>query len=92
MSRPYLQVNRFRQLKHPIPFMTANSNIPMNNPDEKTAANTPAPAPDIIPIEKLVDSMKPEKPLIIPGTTAAFGAASGMTGGASSTSSAPGQP
>jgi pilus assembly protein CpaC len=44
-------------------FLPPNSGIPMNTPDAKTAANTPAPAPQTIPVEKLVDSMKPEMPL-----------------------------
>ena len=33
----------------------------MNNPDAKTAANTPAPAPQTIPVERLIDSMKPKR-------------------------------
>jgi pilus assembly protein CpaC len=48
----------------------------MNTPDAKTAANTPAPAPPTLPVEKLVDSMKPEPPLMIEGGGVTFGAAS----------------
>ena len=65
----------------------------MHNPDAKTAANTPAPAPPTIPVEALIDSMKPEKPLVIEGTNGSFGAAStgAAGGGASTTSAAPQQ-
>jgi len=48
----------------------------MNQPDAKTAANTPAPAPDTIPVETLIQSMKPEKALVIEGDSGGFGAAS----------------
>jgi pilus assembly protein CpaC len=76
-------------LKFPQKFLLPNSNIPMNTPDAKTAANTPAPAPPVIPIEKLMDSLKPETPLVIEGASATFGAASsgGSTSAASTTSS-----
>jgi pilus assembly protein CpaC len=80
-------------LKYPTPFLESNSHIPMNTPDAKTAANTPAPAPPAIPVETLVDSMKPEKPLVIEGTNGSFGAAStgATSGGASATPAAPQQ-
>jgi pilus assembly protein CpaC len=45
----------------------------MNNPDAKTAANTPPPAPPSMPVEKLIDSMKPEVPLVIEGGAGTFG-------------------
>ena len=64
------------ELKFPAKFLPPNSGIPMNTPDAKTAANTPAPAPPTIPVEKLVDSMKPETPLMIEGASGTFGASS----------------
>ena len=72
-------------------FMPPNSNIPMHQPDEKTAENTLPPSPPSLPIEKLLESMKPEKPLIIESGAGAFGQGGGMinsssAGGASSTS------
>lgn len=67
-------------VKYPIKFLPSNSNNPMNQPDAKTAANTPAPKPDVIPVETLIQSMKPEKSLVIEGSTGGFGAASSMTG------------
>jgi pilus assembly protein CpaC len=63
------------QLKYPVAFLPPNSNIPMNTPDGKTAANTPPTAPTSVPVETLVDSMKPEKPLIIETSTGGFGMA-----------------
>jgi pilus assembly protein CpaC len=63
-------------LKFPVEFLPPNSGVPMNNPDAKTAANTPAPAPATIPIEKLIESMRPETPLVIEDSTGGFGAAS----------------
>jgi pilus assembly protein CpaC len=76
-------------LKYPGSFLPPNSNIPIHTPDAKTAANTPPPAPPTIPIEKLIESMKPERPLVISGESGQFGTAGaptstggGATGGA----------
>ena len=75
------------QLNNPIPFLPPNSNIAMHNPDAKTAENTQAPAPSAIPVEKLIESMKPEKPLVIEGATGQFGApGASMNGGGASNS------
>jgi pilus assembly protein CpaC len=76
-------------LKYPEAFMPPNSNIPMHQPDEKTADNTlPPPAPEV-PVETLIDSMKPEKPLVIESGSGGFGTSSqsiNSGGGTSSTS------
>jgi pilus assembly protein CpaC len=61
----------------PVPFMPPNSNITMHQPDAKTPENTLPPAPASMPVETLVDSMKPEKPLVIETGNGGFG-----TGGA----------
>ena len=73
------------ELKYPVKFLPPNSNVPMHNPDAKTADNTPAPAPATIPVETLIQSMKPEKPLVIDSTTGGFGHATsaGAAGGSS---------
>ena len=71
------------ELKYPVEFLPPNSNVPMHNPDAKTAENTPAPVPATIPVETLIQSMKPEKPLVIEGATGGFGTGSSMGGGAS---------
>ena len=79
------------ELKFPTKFLPPNTGIPMNTPDAKTADNTPAPAPATIPVEKLVDSLKPEPPLEIEGAQGGFGNASSSTSSSSSTTSAPPQ-
>jgi len=66
-------------LKFPAKFLPPNSGIPMNNPDAKNAANTPPPAPPTLPVEKLIESMRPEPPLVIEGAVGGFGAASTST-------------
>ena len=63
-------------LHYPETFIPPNSNIAMHQPDEKTPANTLPPAPASLPVETLIDSMKPEKPLVIEGATGGFGATS----------------
>jgi pilus assembly protein CpaC len=81
-------------LKLPTKFLPSNSNIPMNHPDAKTAANTQAPASATIPVETLIQSMKPERPLVIEGGTGGFGTASSASqsssgGGAATSVGAP---
>jgi len=76
--------------KFPKKFLPPNSGIPMNNPDAKTATNTGAPAPPVLPVEKLIDSMRPEKPLIIESATGNFGSGGGGTGATGTTAPMPG--
>jgi pilus assembly protein CpaC len=78
-------------LKFPAKFLPPNSGIPMNTPDAKTAANTQAPAPPTMPVEKLIDSMKPETPLMIEGGSGGFGSGGGAlpTGSSAASSSQP---
>ena len=64
------------ELKYPVPFLPTNSGIPMHNPDDKNPNNTMPPSPPSIPVEQLIESMKPEAPLVIEGA-GGFGAASG---------------
>jgi pilus assembly protein CpaC len=73
--------SKLPDVKMPVKFLPSNSNSPMNHPDEKSAANTPAPSPSVIPVETLIESMKPEKPLVIEGGTGGFGAASSTNSG-----------
>jgi len=71
-------------LNFPDPqFIPPNSNIPMHQPDEKTAENTLPPPASAVPVETLIESMKPEKPLVINAN------GSVNSGGAASSSSAP---
>jgi hypothetical protein len=65
------------ELKYPKEFMSPNSGIAMHQPDGKPAggtadANVP-PQPAKIPVEQLIQSMQPEKPLVVSG---GFGGAS----------------
>ncbi|WP_263353634.1 type II and III secretion system protein family protein [Acidicapsa acidisoli] len=78
------------ELHYPTKFLPPNSSIPMNTPDAKTAANTMAPAPPSMPVERLIESMKPETPLVVDSGTVTFGGATaGAAGSATSNSPAP---
>ncbi len=78
------------ELKYPDKFLPPNSNVPMHQPDEKTAGATPATPPTSVPVETLIDSMKPEKPLVIEGTNGVFGTAGApINSGGPSTGAAP---
>jgi pilus assembly protein CpaC len=81
-------------LHYPEPFIPPNSNIEMHQPDAKTPANTMPPAPASLPVETLIQSMKPEKPLVIENATGGFGAAGAPinSGGGANTSTGIGTP
>ena len=74
---PYPAGAPLPDLKWPDKFMPPNSNIPMHQPDAKTAENTLPPPPPTLPIEKLLESMKPEKPLMIESGSGGFGTGGG---------------
>jgi pilus assembly protein CpaC len=76
-------------LKYPVKFLPPNSGIPMNTPDAKTSANSLPPAPATMPIEKLIDSMKPEAPLVIEGGGTFGNGAGGAISSAPSAAPAP---
>jgi pilus assembly protein CpaC len=61
------------ELHYPDKFMPPNSNIAVHQPDAKSAENTLPPAQPTIPVETLVNSMRPEKTLVIEGATGGFG-------------------
>jgi len=63
------------QLTYPEKFLPPNSTAALHHPDDKTADNTPAPPPATLPMEKLIESMRPETPLFIDSATGGFGAA-----------------
>jgi pilus assembly protein CpaC len=73
------------ELKFPEGFLPPNSPIPMHTPDTKAAGTAPPPPPATIPVEKLVESQKPEVPLVIDGGMGVGGGG----GGAVSTQPAP---
>jgi pilus assembly protein CpaC len=73
------------RLNYPENFLPPNSDIPMTNPvTNVSGAKPPISAPQSIPVEKLIESMKPEKPLVMEGSYSSGGYSSG-----SSTSSTP---
>jgi pilus assembly protein CpaC len=73
------------ELKYPEGFLPPNSPIPMNTPDTKVAGSAPAPPPATIPVEKLIESQKPETPLISGGGIGIGGG----SGSSAATQSAP---
>lgn len=71
---------------YPAQFMPPNSNTPMHTPDAKTTESTPPPAPSTMPVEQLIESMKPG-PKLSSGSDSGSGYSSGgMSTGMSTTS------
>jgi pilus assembly protein CpaC len=77
------------EIKFPNTFLPANSSNPMHTPDAKTAANTTVPPPTTMPVEKVIESQKPEQPLTIESGSGGFG--SGGTSGAPAAGAPPPQ-
>jgi len=69
-------------LNEPEKYMPPNSNIPMHTPDANSQANTPV-TPATVPVETVIQSMRPEKPLEIEGESGNFGTGSSTTGASS---------
>lgn len=70
------------ELNYPEKFLPPNSKIPMTTPGaDVTGAKPLPPSPPKISIEQLMDSMKPEKPLIIQTGTGMSGGGGGSSGG-----------
>lgn len=77
-------------LNYPVPFMPSNSNVPMTNPSMAQTGTTPPPPPDpTIPIEKLIESMQPEKPLTIESSSSSSGTYGGNTNTSAGASGTP---
>lgn len=72
------------KLKYPEEFLPPNSGIPMQTPDAKPAGTVPPPPPATMPVEKLIESMQPEQPLIIDSSTGPLGSSGSGSGGSSS--------
>jgi pilus assembly protein CpaC len=70
-------------------FLPPNSNTPMHQPDAKTPENTLAPAPTTLPVETLIQSMKPEQPLVIENGTGGFGSGGAAINTGTANGSAP---
>jgi pilus assembly protein CpaC len=72
------------ELNYPEKFLPPNSKIPMMNPGpEVTGAKPLPPAPPKISIENLMDSMKPEQPLVIQSESGFAGTGGTMPAAAS---------
>jgi pilus assembly protein CpaC len=69
------------ELKFAQPFLPPNSTIPMHTPESASNGAETAHAPATIPVEKLIESLKPETPLVINDS---YGAGGGGTGSSSS--------
>ena len=79
-------------LKYPDKFLPSNSSIPMTTPGASvTGAKAPAPPPPTMPIEKLIQSMQPEQPLVTDSgySVTGYSAASGASSGNSAAPAAP---
>lgn len=68
--------------KRPIPFLPPNSNTPMNTPDAASPQQTTAPA--TMPVEQLIESMKPETPLSDSSSSSGGGGGGGGSSGGGS--------
>lgn len=64
-------------IKYPRPFLPSASGIAMTTPENEPA---PAAPTETIPVEKLQESMKPEKPLVMDQSMSPSGGASAQTG------------
>lgn len=66
------------KLNYPEPFLAPNSKIPMTTPGrDVTGAQPLPPSPPKIPLEKLIETMQPEKPLVIQSGAGASGGSGG---------------
>jgi pilus assembly protein CpaC len=77
------------KLSYPAGFLPPNSTIPMHTPDGKGDGEASLPHPATIPVEKLIESMKPENPLTTESTTGSGGASAGGSSTGSVTGSYP---
>jgi pilus assembly protein CpaC len=74
------------QLNFPQKFLPPNSNIPMTTPGANvTGVKPPPPPPTTIPVEQLIQSMKPEKELSTEGSYSSGGYSSSSTSSTSAT-------
>lgn len=77
--QPIPQGQPLPALNYPEPFIAPNSNIPMHTPEGMPVTAQQQQAP--MPVEKLKDSMKPEKPLVIDSSMSPSGGGGGGTSG-----------
>ena len=61
-------------IKYPVPFLSSASGIVMTTPEDEPA---PAALTQTMPVEKLLESMKPEQPLVIDQSMTSSGMSAG---------------
>ena len=79
-------------LKYPDKFLPPNSGIPMTTPGpDVTGLKAPPPSPPTMPVEKLIQSMQPEQPLVTDSgyTTSGYSASGGSSTAAPAAPAAP---
>lgn len=77
------------ELKYPMPFLEPNTGKEMRTPGQNVTGPVPVTPPNkSIPVEKLIESLQPEKPLMV-DTSAGGG---GTSGASQSSSMAPASP
>jgi pilus assembly protein CpaC len=74
------------QLNFPEKFLPPNSNIPMTTPGANVTGAKPPPPQSTMPVEQLIQSMKPEKELTTEGAYSSGGNAQGSSGSTSMSS------
>jgi pilus assembly protein CpaC len=78
------------EIKYPETFMPSNSGIPMTTPGAVgTGTAAAAPQPTTVPVEKLIESMQPEQPLVIDNSMSAGGGGGSASTGATSATAPP---
>jgi pilus assembly protein CpaC len=81
------------QLKYPDKFLPLNSNIPMTTPGpEVTGVKPPSPPRPTLPVEKLLESLQPEQPLVIDTSMRSSGGSSSSPTGPNTAPLAPAGP
>jgi pilus assembly protein CpaC len=71
------------ELNYPVPFLKPNTGKPMATPGQSVTGPVPVTPPTpSMPVETLIKSLEPEKPLVVSSTTSAYGSAgSGQSSG-----------
>jgi pilus assembly protein CpaC len=72
-------------LKYPAKFLPPNTGTQMHSPDDKTPTNVPE-VTSTIPVEKLIESMQPEKEMTTDSSSGSAGGASSSTSSTTSSS------
>lgn len=68
------------QLKYPESFLPSASGIPMTTPGAEGTVTRASSQPNTMPVEKLIQSMQPEQPLVIESNMSATGGSTSSSG------------